>query len=125
MRCSILSKYDGLASDLEKYDYYSRENNLKNPLKEAIKQKLPDEIIDYYRKFKSRVNLHNMTNFKSIMFSNGNKSLYDIIDVAAKTILIKEDNITIEIDQKFKKYHIANMQNGELFSVVLNHFKSL
>jgi len=62
--CNILSKYDGLASDLEKYDYYSRENNLKNPLKEAIKQKLPDEIIDYYRKFKSRVNLHNMTNFK-------------------------------------------------------------
>jgi len=72
--------------------------------------------------------LQNMANFKQLRYSNGNKSIYNLIEGAYKILnIISDHNFEIEIDKKLKNYkinHQSGLKNADLLNVLLNHFKN-
>ncbi len=65
-----------------------------------------------------------MSNYKNILHSNGNKTIFDLIDFARQSIVMKHDNIKIEIDPLFVNYGVLGMANSELLGIFVNHFKN-
>jgi len=70
--------------------------------------------------------LSKMKNFKSLRYSNGNKTLYDIIDGAFRIVAISNPDFDYDIDIKFKKYKMASkiLKNVDLLNVLINHIKN-
>jgi len=70
--------------------------------------------------------LDKMKDFKHLRYSNGNKSIHDIVNGAFKIISISNTNFTFKIDEKLKKYKIAskNLANADFLSILLNHIKN-
>lgn len=68
--------------------------------------------------------LEKMKGFKHLRYSNGNKSIYDIIDGAFKIIEISTFNYDYDVSENLKKYSIINLKNAELLSIFLNHIKN-
>jgi len=70
--------------------------------------------------------LSKMSNFKTLKYSNGNKTVYDIIEGAFKIITISYSDINYIIDDKLKKYKMLKegLKNVDLLNVVINHIKN-
>jgi len=70
--------------------------------------------------------LQRMSNFKNLKYSNGNKTLDDIISYSANSMAIyKKSNFTISLDPALKKYKLrGTLENGDLLSIVSNHFRN-
>jgi len=70
--------------------------------------------------------LEKMKGFKHLRYSNGNKSLKNIIDGGFKIINISNTNFEHKIDQKLDNYKIGTdkLKNADLLSILLNHFKN-
>jgi len=70
--------------------------------------------------------LNKMKNFKSLRYSNGNKTLYDIIDGAFRIIAISNSDFDYDIDVKFKNYKMISkiLKNVDLLNVLINHIKN-
>ncbi len=70
--------------------------------------------------------LGKMKNFKTLRYSNGNKTIYDVVQGALRIILISYCNIKCEIDEDLKKYRMCpnSLKNIDLLNVVINHFKN-
>lgn len=73
--------------------------------------------------------LRALSDYKSVRFSNGDKNIYDLCDVAVK--MISRTNIrkfnTVYIDEEFKKYsvyHENNMTNAFFLNILINHIKN-
>jgi len=72
--------------------------------------------------------LMNMSNFKQLRYTNGNKSVYEIIEGAAKIL-----NVTIDtpfefyIDEEIGDYkldHSNGFKNADLVNIIINHLKN-
>ena len=72
--------------------------------------------------------LINMSNFKSLKYSNGNKNLYEIIEGSFKMIKVVVDNeFSFTIDEKFKMYqvnHSYGLKNADVISIFINFVKN-
>lgn len=70
--------------------------------------------------------LDKMKNFKSLKYSNGNKTLYDIIDGGFKILSISNPDFFYYINLDLKKYQIKNhkLKNVDFLNILINHFKN-
>ena len=73
--------------------------------------------------------LQRMSNFKNLKYSNGNKTLMDIINYSANSMSIyKASNFKIKIDQSFKnfklKHGVNDLKNGDLLNIISNHCRN-
>jgi len=70
--------------------------------------------------------LEKMKGFKHLRYSNGNKSIKDIIDGGLKIINISNTNFEFTVDDVLNDYGIGNhdLKNAEFLSVILNHLKN-
>jgi len=70
--------------------------------------------------------LEKMKGFKHLRYSNGNKTVKDIIDAGLKIINISNTNFEYKVDHKLNDYRIGNhdLKNAEFLSVILNHLKN-
>ncbi len=71
--------------------------------------------------------LERMSNFKQIKYSNGNKTLYDIVSYSANSMSIyKKYNFTINVSNDLKLYGVDNtkLNNADVLNLVTNHFKN-
>ena len=63
--------------------------------------------------------------YKNIRYSNGNKTLYDIIEGAIKTTeIVSKREFNYNIDNKFKEVKLRCLTNGDLLNILINHFKN-
>ena len=71
--------------------------------------------------------LERMSNFKQIKYSNGNKTLYDIVSYSANSMSIyKKYNFQINVVKELKMYGVDNskLNNADVLNLVTNHFKN-
>jgi C4-dicarboxylate-specific signal transduction histidine kinase len=70
--------------------------------------------------------LGKMKNFKTLRYSNGDKSVYNVIAGAFRIILVSYTNVTFHIDDEFRKYKMAkdSLKNIDLLNVLINHIKN-
>lgn len=70
--------------------------------------------------------LYRMKGFKHIRYSNGNKTLSDILYSAFKVISVSESNFSYFIDEDFRYYKISSdlMKNADLLNITINHIKN-
>jgi len=70
--------------------------------------------------------LEKMKGFKHLRYSNGNKSLKDIINGGFKIINISNTNFKYKIDDILNNYIIgnSNIKNADFLSIILNHIKN-
>ncbi len=70
--------------------------------------------------------LSKMKNFKHLRYSNGNKSIKNIIDGGFKIINISNSNFESRVDSELRKYRLeaTKLKNANLLSIILNHIKN-
>jgi signal transduction histidine kinase len=68
--------------------------------------------------------LEKMKGFKHLRYSNGNKSIRNIIDGGFKIINISNTDFTYSVDNKLSKYKLRILKNADLLSIILNHIKN-
>jgi len=70
--------------------------------------------------------LEKMKGFKNLRYSNGNKSLKNIIDGGFKIINISNTNFEYKVDTELAKFSInsKNLVNADFLSIILNHIKN-
>jgi len=104
-------------------------------LKSKNKKKYIDELLKIDNEFKyvdasiEQIGniLQKMKGFKSIKYSNGNKTLYDIIETSFQVMAISHKDFKWGIDEKFKKYRLCHkkcLHNGDLLNIMINHIKN-
>lgn len=106
--------------------------NIRNIPKDRIIRnkklsKLKDDF-DFIRTASEQIYtvLNKMKNFKQMRYSNGNKSLRDIIEGGFKIINISNTNFDYKIDESLDNYKIDSdsIRNADLLSIILNHIKN-
>lgn len=113
-------------------EYIKEDNNVNNCNKcnkcVPLKYKYVMDSISYIK-----VNLESIFSIvetikmsKMIKYSNGDKSIYDIAQVAAKMIQIsnKLKTFSIEIEDSLKKYSLKNFRNEDMMNIFINHLKN-
>ena len=72
--------------------------------------------------------LDNMANFKQLRYSNGNKTIYDIVEGAFKILKVTTDShFEVYIDENLKKFkieHTSGLKNADLINIFINHLKN-
>lgn len=70
--------------------------------------------------------LDKMRGYKHLKYSNGNKTIYDIIYGAVKSSSISNGNFDFEIDSELYNYKINStiLQNVAVLGVIINHIKN-
>jgi len=72
--------------------------------------------------------LENMRDFKKLRFSNGNKTIYDLVEGSVKILKATyNSNFEYEIDDELKNYkinHNTKMKNSDLINILINHIKN-
>lgn len=70
--------------------------------------------------------LQRMSNFKNLKYSNGNKTLMDIVGYSSNSMSIyKKSNFEIDMDPKLLEFKLTGqLKNGDLLNVVSNHFRN-
>ena len=70
--------------------------------------------------------LSRMKNFKHLRYSNGNKSIKNIIDGGFKIINISNSNFEFKVDLRLRNYSLnsVSLKNADLLSIILNHIKN-
>jgi len=70
--------------------------------------------------------LSKMKNFKNLRYSNGDKSVYNVIEGAFRIISVSYSNVSYYIDDEFKKYKMGKdtLKNIDLLNVLINHIKN-
>lgn len=70
--------------------------------------------------------LEKMKSFKHLRYSNGNKTIKDIIDGGFKIINISNTNFDYSVDVRLVNYGMDGtiLKNADLLSIILNHIKN-
>lgn len=70
--------------------------------------------------------LERMKGFKHLRYSNGNKSIAEIIEGAFKVISISNSNFYFEVDPSLRDYSISGdeLKNADLLNIIINHIKN-
>lgn len=110
----------------------------------TCKNVTPEKIEDFIKVFKSLTSdfdyiylsleqthaiLDKMKSFKHIKYSNGNKTLYDIVENACQIISISNSGFEYTICDELKHYRMKynksqTLKNIDLLSVLINHLKN-
>ena len=135
----IENKYAKLKKEIEKLlinECGARGKTLDDILKYCDNKNVLNFIktfkdIDYYMDIsRSQIEgiLDNMRDFKKLRFSNGNKTIYDIIEGSVKILKVTYNSFfESEIDERFKYFrinHKSKMKNSDLINILLNHIKN-
>ncbi len=87
-----------------------------------------EEDFDFIRSSSEQIYavLEKMKGFKHLRYSNGNKSIKNIIDGGFKIINMSNTNFDFKIDKKLTKFKIKSdtFKNAEFLSIILNHIKN-
>ena len=95
-----------------------------------VLDKKSDEIEDDFKFIRTSSEqiynvLEKMRSFKHLRYSNGNKSIKNVIDEGLKIIAMSNNNFTYKVDEKLNKYTLlGNLKNADLLSIILNHLKN-
>lgn len=69
--------------------------------------------------------LEKMKGFKHLRYSNGNKSLYDIVKGAFRMVRVSTQDFMYYTDDKLKDYKLCGtLKNEDLLSILINHIKN-
>lgn len=70
--------------------------------------------------------LQRMSNFKQIKYSNGNKTVSNIVKYSANSMNIyKRSNFKVELSDELNNYNLTgDLGNGDLMNIVSNHLKN-
>ena len=69
--------------------------------------------------------LEKMKGFKHLRYSNGNKSIYDIVKGAFTMVRVSTQDFMCFIDDKLKDYKLCGtLKNEDLLSILINHIKN-
>ncbi len=70
--------------------------------------------------------LAKMKNFKSLRFSNGDRTIYDVSDGAFKISSVSNTDFEYSVDTELKQYRMKpdNLKNVDLLNVLINHIKN-
>jgi len=70
--------------------------------------------------------LAKMKNFKSLRYSNGDKTVHDIIRGAFKIISVSNTDFDFMIDERFKRFKMRkdSLKNIDLLNILINHIKN-
>jgi len=70
--------------------------------------------------------LQRMSNFKQIKYSNGNKTISNIVKYSANSMNIyKRSNFKVELSDELNNYNLTgDLGNGDLMNIVSNHLKN-
>ena len=69
--------------------------------------------------------LEKMKEFKHLRYSNGNKSIFDIVSGAFKMVEISNSNYIYEMDKELINYGVeGKITNSDLLNVFINHIKN-
>jgi len=70
--------------------------------------------------------LNSMKEYKHLRYSNGNKTLYDIINGAFSILNYTTGNFNYEVDVRLKLYKLddSTFRNATLVNIILNHLKN-
>ena len=70
--------------------------------------------------------LEKMKGFKNIRYSNGNKTIWDIIDGSFRVISISNSNFEFDIDCELKKFSLNSklLKNADILNIIINHIKN-
>lgn len=90
------------------------------------KHKNEDDIILIENSLEQIENFSNKIKlYKNLKYSNGDKTVYDIIKGAIKTTQISKNfKFDFEIDENFKNFNLKCLTNGDLLNILINHFKN-
>jgi len=130
----IIEEY--LASEYEYYeehkdepgfiDRYNSEVNTKRDINSKLISLNPDfEFIKVASEQIYNI-LDKMKGFKHMRYSNGNKSIADIVDAAFKIISISNGEFEHKYDQKLSNYSInsKSFKNADLLGILINNIKN-
>jgi len=84
------------------------------------------ELIDFYTNSIYNI-LERMKNFKNIKYSNGNKTLYDIVNASVSTMKLHHKGLfeyLIDDNLKNLKLDHDGLKNEDLLNLFLNHIKN-
>lgn len=70
--------------------------------------------------------LDRMRGFKHLRYSNGNKSIANILEGSFKVISISNSNFEFNVDEELRKYTINSetFKNADLLNITINHIKN-
>lgn len=70
--------------------------------------------------------LQRMSNFKQIKYSNGNKTVMDIVKYSSNSMNIyKRSNFKIDISQELINFNlVGELSNGDLMNIISNHLRN-
>ncbi len=69
--------------------------------------------------------LNRMNGFKQITYSNGNKSVYDIMNYSTNSMKIyRQSNFHYNIHKLFMKYTLTKLANGDFLNILSNFLKN-
>lgn len=70
--------------------------------------------------------LRKMKGFKSIKYSNGDKTIYDIAQAALETLAITHGRLRYEVDERLQCFGNPDgkLTNSDLLSILINHLKN-
>lgn len=112
-------------------EYVSRKNPQHNKRDIDIKLNSLEEDFHFIKQSSEQIYsvLEKTRGFKHLRYSNGNKSIYDIVEGAFKIMSISNSNFKYQIDPKLKKYKlnysiVKDFKNADLLNIVLNHIKN-
>jgi len=99
--------------------YESLDNESKNKLKKDF---------DYIKIASEQIYgvLSKMKEYKHLRYSNGNKTIKDIIDGSFKIISLSNTNFEYNVDESLKDYKLNpnKIKNADLLSIMINHIKN-
>ena len=136
LKCLVLfyiSKYyfGHFNDDEERIKNELKEKDIKIQFKNGVLT--PDKLFENFELLETSTEqiksvLNNMASFKQLRYSNGNKTIFDLIDGASKIMRVIIDHpFKLEIDEKLKNYkidHISGLKNADFLNIILNHFKN-
>jgi len=85
-----------------------------------------DEDFEYIKTSSEQIYaiLEKMKGFKHLRYSNGNKSIANIMKGSFKTMSVIESNFTFTTDSELANYGLEKMKNADLMSIFINYIKN-
>lgn len=115
----------------DEYENIEKSNNI-NVKKERWKN--IDKLVDLDNDFKfietSSEQIYNvlekMKGFKNLRYSNGNKTVYDVILGSFKIIALSNTNFEYKVDHKLMDFNLDNdkIKNADVLNIMINHLKN-
>lgn len=134
------NKYKKIEKEISKYFQKQCQNSqnlslpqLKKCLKKEEDKKFLQTIIDSDFFIETSISqiggiLENMRDFKKLRFSNGNKTIFELVDGSVKILKATfNSDFLVTIDEELKKYkinHETKMKNSDFINVFINHLKN-